>query len=709
MRNTAGDLRQNYELSREIAKKHNRKLGLCGNPLANMLMAEEKIVQKDCKARKAIGDDSTDCLGIVQANDWHRGVRVWLWGLNTHLILSALSEAGRLVLYLDATKMGNFGLDPTPYKDKVQCVRLAIQPADACLRKEDIEVMPKKFKMKGISLSDAMQTRNRACDISSYLSALFEDCWKSTGIKCSPLLVHTDLAPQLKTGVLEAANDEGQVTTQIQYSNVLLYLFLRLSDKMQLEVASAGDWVEAAKWARSVHGKYSNCALHDCGSHTWRAHSSWPKSKDRDKDDKEVKMHERQFAEIISLLSNRTKNMNDVAVAIVGVCQAMAMVTQDKLPCGSFDLESETQDSYEDSEAIAIATKLGQHMTARAESIRIKTDAEMYGKLDEVMKAKLKDQIFLGGAVGDDIVKEVAADYTFSMTYLKSKNAEKSTGVIEVAYVYYPFTEDGTTIEPQCIDGFSLEVNLPFDGTAGIDNFLKSPGTAKYLRLWMLVKIPLWIQTGVTMIEKEKDMVLAKSNQMLEGTFNNEKNTVTKLKKHLQQPATYFHYRYENLDEASKYLVTEMDATEVSLNKRKVMLKGRNDEAEKQKLELQGATEDSRALQTENASDMVFERKSAKSWKTDEDDLMKEMKEAMLMAPTGVVAKQNNSQWQSALAAHAASMSNGKTFMSKPTFNKWLRGHSSDPLDDNNIAILRDFIAKHGVGDGKENGEEKDD
>ena len=108
----------------------------------------------------------------------------------------------------------------------------------------------------------------------------------------------------------------------------------------------------------------------------------------------------------------------------------------------------------------------------------------------------------------------------------------------------------------------------------GIDNVLLSAAAAKYLRLWMLVKIPLWIQTGVTMIEKERDMVLAKSNQMLEGTFNNDKNIVTKLEKYLVEPATYMHYRYATLEEASKYLVAEMDATEVSLNRRNVVLRG---------------------------------------------------------------------------------------------------------------------------------------
>ena len=51
-----------------------------------------------------------------------------------------------------------------------------------------------------------------------------------------------------------------------------------------------------------------------------RSHNVWPKSKGRCTDAKEVKAHESQFVEVISLLSKQTKDMNDIAVAIVGVC-----------------------------------------------------------------------------------------------------------------------------------------------------------------------------------------------------------------------------------------------------------------------------------------------------------------------------------------------------------------------------------------------------
>ena len=182
--------------------------------------------------------------------------------------------------------------------------------------------------------------------------------------------------------------------------------------------------------------------------------------------------------------------------------------------------------------------------------------------------------------IEDDIVSDMQDKFTFSTAYLKSKNVEDKTGVIEVVYVYYPLDDDGK-FQPQCIDGFNLTVNLPFDGTSGIDNFIKSPAAEGYLRQWFLVKILLWIQTLISMIIKERDMTLAKSNQMMEGSFRNDKHVVTKLKQFLHQPGMYMHYCYENLDIASKYLMVEMNVTVDSLAKRKENLKGLKEKEEK--------------------------------------------------------------------------------------------------------------------------------
>ena len=81
-------------------------------------------------------------------------------------------------------------------------------------------------------------------------------------------------------------------------------------------------------------------------------------------------------------------------------------------------------------------------------------------------------------------------------------------------------------------------MDLPFDGTEGINNFINSPAIGKYLHKHWVRKMPLWVHTGVSMIEKDSSMELAASNQGMEGLINNEKNLVTRMKTYLLKPAT---------------------------------------------------------------------------------------------------------------------------------------------------------------------------
>ena len=80
---------------------------------------------------------------------------------------------------------------------------------------------------------------------------------------------------------------------------------------------------------------------------------------------------------------------------------------------------------------------------------------------------------------------------------------EKQTGAIEVVYVYY-YSGEGGNIDPQCVDGFMLKVDLPFDETKSINSFIKTSATGKYLHKHWVHKMPLWVRTGARMIEKDR-------------------------------------------------------------------------------------------------------------------------------------------------------------------------------------------------------------
>ena len=106
------------------------------------------------------------------------------------------------------------------------------------------------------------------------------------------------------------------------------------------------------------------------------------------------------------------------------------------------------------------------------------------------------------------------------------------------------------------------------------------------------MKIPLWVRTGVSMIEKDSDTKLTASNQGTEGLINNGKNLVTRMKTYLLVSATYMWYRYKNPCEGGRYLVSETERTEDHLNKRKELMEKDRSKREMKNNETSGAPED---------------------------------------------------------------------------------------------------------------------
>ena len=136
-----------------------KALGLGKNRDSNMLKSPIDIQAHDIKSQKKVGDTCADCPGVVHATNWLWGVRINLWGYNYLLIISNLSECARLIGYLDTTVISNFGLDKTPHKSKIQVMKFGIQPIDVYLSNDDMDMMPKKFKMKGVNLAKLIATR----------------------------------------------------------------------------------------------------------------------------------------------------------------------------------------------------------------------------------------------------------------------------------------------------------------------------------------------------------------------------------------------------------------------------------------------------------------------------------------------------------------------------------------------------------------------
>ena len=93
-----------------------------------MVLAEEAIIAQGKKMRRNGRSPSGECLGILRMNNWCNGVDVCLWNFKSLVVLSELSQSGRLVAHMDGTKFGNLGLGNTTVGKNLIHTRITIQP-----------------------------------------------------------------------------------------------------------------------------------------------------------------------------------------------------------------------------------------------------------------------------------------------------------------------------------------------------------------------------------------------------------------------------------------------------------------------------------------------------------------------------------------------------------------------------------------------------
>ena len=78
-------------------------------------------------------------------------------------------------------------------------MEFGIQTTYVYMTNDDMAMVLKKFKIKGMKLSTLIATRIKAPDVELFLSALFKACFTCTGVKVKPTMIHYDCAGQLKT------------------------------------------------------------------------------------------------------------------------------------------------------------------------------------------------------------------------------------------------------------------------------------------------------------------------------------------------------------------------------------------------------------------------------------------------------------------------------------------------------------------------------
>ena len=407
-----------------------------------------------------------------------------------------------------------------------------------------------------------------------------------------------------------------------------------------------------------------------------------------------------QFNTMFKQLGSDVNGESDIAVAMARVVSLIIMFSTKVIPCADYDINSEVQDSYDEEAAQDIVEHLALNMHDGAKSIHIESDEKLDEYLETLMKVNDKEnkQKFDRG-IGDHLMEQMQKDFVFSTTYLRSKDKEKNTGVIEIVYVHCPAHDaEINEVEPMTIDGFSVEVKLPYNGeTIGIENKICSPASVKYLHRQWLRKMPLHARTVVSIIERANNMSLPASNQGIEGITNGEKNKTRDIKLNTSEPATYFWYRYLSLHRGCKMMIAQMDRCEGYVGKRRDRKNridaSRNDVDGDEDIE--DITGDAREIREENNRDMIFERKgNKKAWEDDEDVVRCSM--ISVFWSKKIHTKSLATRWKD-VAQHAGRDEKGKwLIMSAPTFSKWIERKPTRRLAVDAIDRLKAYIRANG-------------
>ena len=196
-------------------------------------------------------------------------------------------------------------------------------------------------------------------------------------------------------------------------------------------------------------------------------------------------------------------------------------------------------------------------------------------------------------------------------------------------------------------------------------------------------------------------MKVPANNQGSEGMINNEKNLVSEMRTNTAEPATYWWYSYLTLLKASKYLVSEVERCDGYLAKRKALFERKALKAKKAAEEAKSNTEDSKEMEAENNTDMVFSRNGKdKEWLEDENVLRGKVKSTLQIIGLG---GKSFAQQLKSIDDFAGVGGDGKRklHLSQPTFNKWIQNKGGiRKLDDDVVAVMTAWVDEMGIRQG---------
>jgi len=272
-------------------------------------------------------------------------------------------------------------------------------------------------------------------------------------------------------------------------------------------------------------------------------------------------------------------------------------------------------------------------------------------------------------------------EINFGVPYLKSVDHDTKMGKVQICMVDYCYARDEDDTEfvsPRRCGGYSVDMHLP--NTSGeVCNPLYSPTAAKYLLTEWINRAALWSQQVIDVAETSMDARIFTSNQGLEGTFRAEKHEVSTVQEDFRDIhiPSMIHRRSDDCYQSGRLFAAQIKKSEALIESRRKRnpTKVQSKKDEETDMAWKGALRSIRGVLS--------------LWNDKMEHALRVARE------NGKVRYKDDSRISKFKVLKNHADETDGSFMSETTFNKWLVGKRSTPLDSDWTKVIQSLFDKH--------------
>ena len=694
-------------MKREAIRESQESRGIIpSNEMTPVMLAIEKMEEKDRQSREEARDDSHDILGVARVISFRPRFELVLHDKAKMIYLGELCQKSNIVVGMDGSG-GMFDAIGTKSQGKFQHLLMLGSFTQSMLTKEEMAVT-KRYDFNPFLMSERISDTNTAGDVGRWVRQVRNDVkeamWskRRANVDLTFGLVMADQAGQIITGTLEGLFREGMVDSQITYHNMSLLALLRFEGRANNQDPNMLK-INCDETMKVIQ-TYSPSAFNQCKVHVYDAQRNGAKHM-RNKP-AEIRANQTSFDKIFEHLARDVMlETKSIAKIIARVSYVIAFFETEFFDLDSMDVDSETSEHHNSDESKHYSSELIKLCISEARQMTILSDEEMHQKIADVMGTVKKQhmQRFNGEQVAKGAISLFKSKVK-AFPYLSSVDKEKKKGAINVVAVVSHFCFEGSPkkdkrqIKPFRVR-LTVEVDLPFkDGR--IRNPWFSPRAGAYWR-GCLTSIALTSRLLLTVAGTSWNVELHDTNQSVEGFLRGMKHYRSDARESLAFIPPLIESRFKDGEESGTLLSIQLSEAKI---KRDTRLEQQQKKEKEKQAAARNEVRDDKIVREED-SNMNWDRKGKgviAQRGRDHERMYESLKAAMKKnrdkedAKMFVYKPTSNTSMRKVLTYYGSQLQPQLKFATDPTFNKWMKGET-EALPERAMTIL-DLFWKEYVG-----------